>query len=125
MDLEPSPPRATFTQRVLDIQKIIRESRRGVCLEASKLKTQYYKKMKGWKKPLPVRRAESVAYILQHKKAIIYPGELLVGNFTAKRVGAQAWEDLFGALPWTVFLELIQYQYLQFLILCYYCFPVP
>ena len=97
-DLDSSRHQANFTQRVIDIQKAIRESPRTLCIEVSKLKTKYYKK-NGFKKPNPLHRAERLSYILQNKKVIIYPQELLVGNFTSKRVGSQLWEELNGALP--------------------------
>ncbi|MHA1438665.1 MAG: pyruvate formate lyase family protein [Promethearchaeota archaeon] len=89
--------KAVFTERVKEIQKAIRESGRAICLEASKLKTKYYKKH-GFKKPTPIHRAECLSYVLRNKKIIIYPHELLVGNFTSKRVAGQLWAEYFGAV---------------------------
>jgi formate C-acetyltransferase len=102
---------AVFTQRVQDIQKAIRESGRALCIEAAKLKTKYYKQNRGrnFKKPTPIHRAERLSYILRNKKVIIYPEELLVGNYTAKRVGGQLWEELYGDLS-SVFLYRINRQ---------------
>ncbi len=104
-ELDSSRHQAVFTPRVKAIQKVIRESPRALCLESAKLKTQYYKKV-GWyrwkgyfKKPTPLHRSERLSYVLQNKKVIIYPQELLVGNFTAKRVAGQLWEELYGSLP--------------------------
>ncbi|MEI6578977.1 MAG: pyruvate formate lyase family protein [Eubacteriales bacterium] len=97
LDLVSSPKPAEFTQRVLDVQKTIRESKRALCMEVSKLKTEYYKK-NGFNKPTPIHRAERLKYVLKNKKVIIYPNELLVGNFTSKRVGGQVWEEHYGIL---------------------------
>ncbi|MBI5480508.1 MAG: radical SAM protein [Deltaproteobacteria bacterium] len=91
VDLDAPRHRAVFTRRVRDIQRDIRESPRAICLESSRLKTDYYQKLRGFEKPTPIHRAERLAYLLRHKETIIYPGELLVGNFTAKRVAAHAW----------------------------------
>ncbi len=97
-DLAENPPQAQFTQRVLDIQSAIRESERSICFEVSRLKTEYYKKYDGFKKPVAIHRAQRLHYVLGRKKTIVYPGELLVGNFTSKRVAGQIWEEQYGTL---------------------------
>ena len=97
-DLAGKPPAAQFTQRVLDIQTAIREAPRSICFEVSQLKTEYYKKYDGFSKPVHIHRAERLRHVLQNKKTIVYPGELLVGNFTGKRVAGQIWEEQYGAL---------------------------
>ena len=97
VDLDSSRNKAVFTKRVYDIQNDIRESDYYLCLEASNLKTDFYKK-NGFKKPTHIHRAERLDYVLKNKSVIIYPNELLVGNFTARRVGAQVWEEHYGIL---------------------------
>jgi len=97
IDLKSYTHKADFTKRVIDIRNEVRESDYHLCIEASKLKTKYYKK-NGFSKPTPVHRSERLAYVLKKKKVIVYPGELLVGNFTSQRVGAQVWEEHFGIL---------------------------
>jgi hypothetical protein len=109
-ELTPYPPKATFTPRVQEIWNTIRDSPRALCIESSKLKTKYYKKYKGFKKPTDIHRAERFAYMLQNKKITIWPKELLVGNFTSKRVACQAWEEYFGALPYIFVLYNINHQ---------------
>lgn len=96
-ELDASRHKAVFSQRVYDIKKDIRESDYHLCFEVSKLKTKFYRK-NGFKKPTHIHRAERLAYVLKNKQAIIYPHELLVGNFTSKRVGGQVWEEHYGAL---------------------------
>ena len=93
IELDSCKHQTIFTQRVKDIQKEIRESHPALCVEVAKLKTRYYKKY-GFKKPIPVHRAERLSYVLQNKKIIVYPHELLVGNFTSKRVAGQVWERI-------------------------------
>ncbi|MBN2152128.1 MAG: radical SAM protein [Candidatus Lokiarchaeota archaeon] len=96
-ELDSTLHKATFTQRVKDVQKDIREAGRALCMEVAKLKTEYYKK-NGFKKPAPIHRAERLSHVLRHKTVKVYPGELLVGNFTAERVGGQLWEEHYGVL---------------------------
>ena len=96
-DLDAFRHKAVFSKRVYDIQNAIRESGRSLCFEVSRLKTDYYKK-NGFKKPNPIHRAERLSYVLKNKSVIIYPHELLVGNFTTKRCGGQIWEEHYGAL---------------------------
>jgi len=96
-DLDSTRQQAVFTQRVLGIQKDIRESGRALCMEVSKLKTRYYRK-NGFNKPTPIHRAERLSYVLKNKTVRVYPGELLVGNFTSKRVAGQVWEEQYGIL---------------------------
>ncbi len=97
LDLVSPPKPAVFSQRVLNIQKAIRESKRALCIEVSKLKTKYYRK-NGFDKPTPIHRAERLSYVLDNKTVKVYPDELLVGNFTSKRVGGQVWEEHYGIL---------------------------
>lgn len=92
-----SRPGAVFTPRVYDIQNAIRESDYHLCIETSRLKTEFYRK-NGFKKPTHIHRAERLFHVLKNKKKIIYPNELLVGNFTSKRVGGQVWEEHYGIL---------------------------
>ncbi len=94
-DLHSSNHKAVFTERVQKIQKAIRESSRAICLESCVLKTQYYKE-NGFKKPTPIHRAECLSYVLKNKKVKVYPHELLVGNYTSKRVAGHLWAEYFG-----------------------------
>ncbi len=40
-----------------------------------------------------VRRAEALAYIFSHREPRIYPGELIVGNMTSKRIAANYYPE--------------------------------
>ncbi len=96
-NLNTTPPKAKFTERVYKIQNAIRESDYYLCIESSELKTEYYKK-NGFNKPTPVHRAERLSYLLNNKSINIYENELLVGNFTSRRVGGQVWEEHYGIM---------------------------
>ncbi len=88
---------AKYTKRVNDIQQDIRDAGRALCIEASKLKTKYYRK-NGFNKPTHIHRTERLKYVLENKSVIVWPKELLVGNFTAKRCAGQVWEEQYGVL---------------------------
>jgi len=105
VDLDTSRHRAVFPRRVHAIQDAIRGSGYSLCFEVSRLKTAYYKK-NGFDKPASVHRAERLAYVLQHKAVTVYPDELLVGNFTSKRRGAQVWEEHAGVLLATILHQI-------------------
>ena len=107
-DLDSTKQKTVFTERVNEIREEIRGSRRSLCVEASKLRTKYYRK-NGFKKPNPIHRSERLSYLLQNKKVIVYPRELLVGNFTSKRVAGHIYEELHGFLP-ILFLPYVNNQ---------------
>ena len=84
-----------FTKRVRDIQRDIRDYGYHVCLESAELKTAYHKEH-GFTEPLAVQRASLLRHLLAHKTITVYPHELLVGNFTSKRVAGSVWMEYFG-----------------------------
>jgi formate C-acetyltransferase len=96
--LQPDVQPTVFTPRVRAIWQEIKSAPREVCFETAHLKTAYYKKYKGFRKPVYIHRAERLYYVLDRRTVKIYPGELIVGNFTAKRVAGQVWEEQFGVL---------------------------
>ena len=96
---------ATFTRRVHDIRQAIRDSGYHLCLESAELKTAFHKKH-GFSQPVALRRANLLGYQLSRKTLTVYPDELIVGNYTSKRVGANLWVEyyaaLMGPLIWTM-----------------------
>jgi formate C-acetyltransferase len=97
---------AVFGERVHAIRDAIRGSDYHLCLESARLKTRYYRQH-GFDAPTPVHRAERLRYLLRNKTLAVYPRELLVGNFTAYRRGAQLWEEHYGVL-WIVLLHWLE-----------------
>jgi pyruvate formate-lyase/glycerol dehydratase family glycyl radical enzyme len=104
-ELDAGHSRAAFSQRVYDVRDAIRRSEYNLCMESARLKTRFYRQH-GFDKPTSIHRAERLAYLLENKSITVHPQELLVGNFTSKRVGAQVWEEHFGVL-WVVLLHRI------------------
>jgi pyruvate formate lyase activating enzyme len=88
---------AAFSPRVRALQRAIRASRYTVCLESALLKTRFYRRH-GFAEPARVQRAKLLRYLLAHKRIIVYPDELLVGNYTSKRVGGNVWVEYFGTV---------------------------
>ncbi|MBW2524147.1 MAG: radical SAM protein [Deltaproteobacteria bacterium] len=88
---------AEHTERVLQIKQEIRDAGYHACVESAELKTAFYQKH-GFQQPAIVQRGELLRYLLNNKRVIIYPRELLVGNYTAKRVGGNLWSEYFGAI---------------------------
>ena len=88
---------AIFTERVRDLHRDIRAAGYHVCIESAELKTAWCKEH-GFADPLPVRRAALLRHMLNHKTIEVHPRELLVGNFTSKRVGGNVWVEYFGAI---------------------------
>jgi len=87
---------AKFSRRVRDIQRDIRDAGYHVCLESADIKTDYHKEH-GFIEPLAVQRASVLRHVLNNKTVTVYPHELLVGNFTSKRVGGAVWVEYFGS----------------------------
>jgi formate C-acetyltransferase len=96
-DYDKAPAQAVFSKRVTEIREDIRNSGRALCVEVSKLKTDYYRK-NGFNKPVAIHRAERLDHVLRRKTVKVFPQELLVGNFTSKRVAGQVWEEHYGIL---------------------------
>ncbi len=112
-DLNAVRHKAVFTQRVYEIQNAIRESGYSLCFEVANLKADFYRK-NGFHEPNPIHRSKRLAYVLENKKLIVYPHELLVGNFTSKRRGAQLWEEHSGLLFGSILHQIDRQQPVPF-----------
>lgn len=88
---------APISPRVEAIRRDIREAGYAVCIESAELKTEYCRRH-GFGAPLPVRRAGLLRHMLNRRTIAVHPHELLVGNFTSKRVAGNVWVEYFGAL---------------------------
>ncbi|MBF0362436.1 MAG: glycyl-radical enzyme activating protein [Oligoflexia bacterium] len=95
--------RKDFSERVKYLKEEIRNAPFSVCLERSNLITDYMKSKdakidanKNSKKSVEIIRAEGLAYIMKNRLCKIYPHELLVGNFTKKRVGGHLYMEHHG-----------------------------
>ncbi|HPA70337.1 MAG TPA: pyruvate formate lyase family protein [Bacteroidales bacterium] len=68
----------------------------GICPERALLWTDYFKKKANRKKPVDTQIAEAVRHVLLNKSVTIYPNEVIVGNYTSKRVGGIIYPELDG-----------------------------
>jgi formate C-acetyltransferase len=68
----------------------------GICTDRALLWTSYYKNPNNRKKPADIQIAEALRKVLLNKKITIYPNELIVGNFSSRRVGGSLFPELHG-----------------------------
>jgi len=92
--------------RITCLKQQVQEYKRGICAERALLWTEYFKKRKNRKKPVIVQIAEALRHVLLNKSVIVYPDELIVGNYTSKRVGGIIYPELAGV---PVLLDLFKY----------------
>ncbi len=84
------------TDRIQKLKKSVQDFRPGICIERAVIWTQYFKKSENRKKPVCIQIAEAFRDVLKRKSIQIYRDELIVGNFTSKRVGGQIQPELAG-----------------------------
>ncbi|MCP4690898.1 MAG: formate acetyltransferase, partial [Desulfobacterales bacterium] len=89
-------PTITMTDRIARLKRSVREFKPGLCTERAVLWTRYFKRSKNRENPMCIRIAEALDEVLMKKTIRIYPDELIVGNFTSKRVGGQIQPELIG-----------------------------
>ena len=82
--------------RISFLKNAVQNFKPGICTERAVLWTNYFKNPKNKNKPVCIQIAEAFRDVLLKKTVRIYPCELIVGNFTAKRVGGQITPELLG-----------------------------
>jgi len=85
-----------FTPRVRRLRDTVQATRPGVCAERARIVTGYHKDRVNRNKPAVIQRAEALCQVLRRRTAKIYPDELLVGNFSSRRVGGSIFPELHG-----------------------------
>jgi formate C-acetyltransferase len=85
-----------LNDRVLRLHEEVRGTPPALCAERARLVTRYFREVASRREPMILQRAGALAYLLRHKEARVYPGELLVGCFTAHRVGGGLYPELHG-----------------------------
>ncbi len=68
----------------------------AVCVEWAVSVTRYARRRANRRKPAPIQRAEALAAVLAERTVAIHDDELLVGNFSAHRVGGAIFPELHG-----------------------------
>ena len=92
--------------RITSLKRQVQESERSICTERALLWTDYFKNRKNRKKPVIVQMAEALRHVLLNKSVVIYPDELIVGNYTSKRVGGIVYPESHGLV---VLLDLLKF----------------
>ena len=84
------------SQRIAGIRADLLATGYSICLERPTLLEKFLRSPAGRKAttehPL-LRRAQSLAFIFSHRKPRIYPGELIIGNMTSKRIAANYYPE--------------------------------
>jgi len=70
----------------------------GVCPERALAYTAYFKKRANRRKPVAIQMAEALSGYLAAKSKSIHPDELIVGNFSSRRVGGAIYPELHGVV---------------------------
>jgi formate C-acetyltransferase len=103
--IEPSPENGV-SERVLRLKRAVQTATPAVCSERALIWTDYHRRRVNRRKPAPIQMAEALGEVLKRKSIAIYPDELIVGNFSAKRVGGSIYPELHGV---PVMLDLFRF----------------
>jgi len=85
-----------LTDPISSLKKAVQEFKPGICTERAVIWTGYFKDRGNRDKPVSIQIAEAFREVLLRKTVRIYPDELIVGNFTSKRVGGHIEPELLG-----------------------------
>ena len=86
--------------RLHSLREIMLDTPYSVCIQKSRLITEYMKSSEGQVGPMILRRAGALAYILNNAEVVIHPDELIVGSPASRRIAAMLHPDLSGLLLW-------------------------
>ena len=97
--VDPQKSTTKAVTRVQNLKKAVQAEEYAVCIERAMLWTQFSKNKNNKAKSRPVFIAEATRHVLRNKTVEIYPEELVVGNFTAHRVGGIIYPEMTGIAP--------------------------
>ena len=83
-------------ERIEFLKNEVLNAKPSICTERAVIWTDYYRNSKNRKKPVVLQIAEALKEVLLKKSISIYPNELIVGNFSSKRVGGSIYPELHG-----------------------------
>ncbi|NOR87911.1 MAG: formate acetyltransferase [Bacteroidales bacterium] len=95
------------TNRIIALKEAILNAEYSICTERATIWTDYFKKTANRKKAADIQMAEALARVLKEMTITIYPQELIVGNFSSKRVGGSIYPELHG---FAVLLDLFKFS---------------
>jgi hypothetical protein len=93
--------------RIKRLKESVMTSSPGICVERALIWTRYFRSQKNRKKSPHIYIAQSLSKVLNEKSISIYPDELIVGNFSSKRVGGSIYPELHGV---PVLLDLFKFS---------------
>ena len=82
--------------RIQRLKEAVQGARPGVCTQRARIWTRYHRQAANRRKPAVIQMAEALREVLGEKTIAIYPEELIVGNFSSKRVGGSIYPELHG-----------------------------
>ncbi|MFQ5639251.1 MAG: pyruvate formate lyase family protein [bacterium] len=82
--------------RIQNLKDAVQRAKPGVCVERALIWTAYCKEPENRRKPPAIQIAEALRDVLLQKSIKIYSDELIVGNFSSKRVGGSIYPELHG-----------------------------
>jgi pyruvate formate-lyase/glycerol dehydratase family glycyl radical enzyme len=94
--LSPTEKQLNDNNRVLRLKKAVQSAQPGICTERAVIWTGYFKQPANRKKHVHIQIAEALQAVLIDKSIKIYADELIVGNFSSKRVGGSIFPELHG-----------------------------
>ncbi len=93
--------------RITRLKETVQGVKPGICTERALIWTSYHKKPANQKKSPHIKMAEALREVLLNKSIFIYPDELVVGNYSSKRVGGSVFPELHG-LP--VMMDIFKFS---------------
>jgi pyruvate formate-lyase/glycerol dehydratase family glycyl radical enzyme len=82
--------------RVRRLQRAVQESLPGICAERALIWTSFFRDPTTQSMSTEMRMAEALRRVLREKSVHIYADELVVGNFSSKRVAGAIYPELHG-----------------------------
>ncbi|MBI9077529.1 MAG: formate acetyltransferase [Desulfatibacillum sp.] len=93
--------------RVARLRESVQKAAPGICPERALLWTEYFKDKANRHKHIYVQMAEALAHVQKKRSISIHPGELIVGNYTSRRVGGILFPELHGLV---VMQDLLKFR---------------
>ncbi len=100
-------PSSMTEGRIARLKRAVQSARPAVCAERALIWTDYHRRVANRFKSPHIRMAEALARVLDQKTVTIHPDELIVGNYTSKRVGGSIYPELHGV---PVMLDLFRFS---------------
>ena len=90
------PDERVHDSRIERLKCAVQKVLPAICTERARIWTRYHRDPANRKKPAAIQMAEALRDVLGRKSVRIQPDELIVGNFSSKRVGGSLYPELHG-----------------------------